>query len=108
MEEHREHIHVQYDERTHDDDIDEEIPVLIDDSEEKVIPTSTTYQLPPRTRRAPNRLDLLCIEDTDKGHLLSYHMTARRAMKEIPTIARPAIIEELTNLTKKGLLTSRH
>ena len=29
-------------------------------------------------------------------------------MKEIPTIARPAIIEELTNLTKKGVLTGRH
>ena len=35
-------------------------------------------------------------------------MTARRAVKEIPTIARPAIIEELTNLTKKGLLTGPH
>ena len=43
-----------------------------------------------------------------RGHLLSYHMTARRAMKEIPTIARPAIIEELTNLTKKGVLTGQH
>ena len=29
-------------------------------------------------------------------------------MKEIPTIARPAIIEELTNLTKKGVLTGQH
>ena len=29
-------------------------------------------------------------------------------MEEIPTIARPAIIEELANLTKKGFLTGRH
>ena len=35
-------------------------------------------------------------------------MTARRAMKEIPDKARPAIIDELTNLTKKGVLTGRH
>ena len=35
-------------------------------------------------------------------------MTARRAMKEIPTIARPVINEDLTNLTKKGVLTGRH
>ena len=46
----------------------------------------------------PNELqkdNLSCIEDTytDKGHHLSYHMTARRAMKEIPDKARPAIIE---------------
>ena len=108
VEEQREHIHVQYDERTHNDNIDEEMPELIDDSEEKDIPKTTTYQLPPRTRRAPDRLNLSCTEDTDKGHLLSYHMTARRAVKEIPTIARPAIIEELTNLTKKGLLTGPH
>ena len=81
VEEQREHIHVQYDERTHNDNIDEEMPELIDDSEEKDIPKTTTYQLPPRTRRAPDRLNLSCTEDTDKGHLLSYHMTARRAMK---------------------------
>ena len=33
-------------------------------------------------------------------------MTARSAMKEIPAIA--GIIEELTNLSKKGVLTGRH
>ena len=33
MEEHREHVHVQCDEHTHDDDIDEEIPEMIDDNE---------------------------------------------------------------------------
>ena len=62
----------------------------------------------PSVAGAPDRLNLSCLEDTDKGHLLSYHMTVRRAMKEIPTRARPAIIEELTNLTKKGVLTGRH
>ena len=65
------------------------------------IPISTTYQLPPRRRQVPDQLNLSYIEDTDKRHLLSYHI---RALKEIPTIARPAI-EELTNLTKKGVLT---
>ena len=101
VEEHREHVHVQCDEHTHDDDIDEKMLELIDDNEspptrrpvEKDIPTSTTYQLLPRTRRAPDRLNLSCLEDTDKGYLLSYHMTARRAMKGIPTIERPAIID---------------
>ena len=33
VEEHREHVHVQCDEHTHDDDIDEEMPELIDDNE---------------------------------------------------------------------------
>ena len=33
VEEHREHVHVQRDEHTHDDDIDEEMPELIDDKE---------------------------------------------------------------------------
>ena len=119
VEDYREHVHVQYDKHTHDDDIDEEMPELIDDSDdedesppirrpvEKDIPTSTTYQLPPRTRRAPDRLNHSCLEDTDKGHLLSFYMTARRAMKEILTIARPAIIEELTDLKKKGVCTDR-
>ena len=32
MEEHREHVHVQCDEHTHDDDIDEEMPELIHDN----------------------------------------------------------------------------
>ena len=66
----------------------------------------TAYRRPIMTQRAPERLNLLCIKDmyTDKGHHLSYHMTARRV---IPEKAKPAIIDELTNLIKKGVLTGR-
>ena len=35
VEEHREHVHVQYDEHTHDDDNDIETPELIDDSDDE-------------------------------------------------------------------------
>ena len=60
-----------------------------------------TYDLPTAsgTRREP---------DSHRGHgqRTSPVMTARRAMKEIPAIA--GIIEELTNLSKKGVLTGRH
>ena len=35
VEEHREHVHVQCNEHTHDDDIDEEMPELIDDSDDE-------------------------------------------------------------------------
>ena len=106
------------DQEINDNDINPKIPEIIDDSDDvdKTIPLqqlpdeAAAYQRPIRTKRAPERLNLSCIEDTDtdKGHHLSYHMTARRAMKEISDKARPAIIDELTNLTKKGVLTGRH
>ena len=86
------------------DDVDEITPL------QQLPDEPAACQRPIRTKRAPERLNLSCIEDTytDKVHHLSYHMTARRAMKEIPDKARPAIIDELTNLTKKGVLTGRH
>ena len=59
-----------------------------------------------RDRKAPDRLTLLCVEDSheEKTQLLSYHMTARRAMKKISLQARPAIIDELTNRVLTGQL----
>ena len=39
---------------------------------------------------------------------MSYHRIARRAMKEIADKAQPVIIDELTNQTNTGFLTSRH
>ena len=64
VEEHREHVHVQCDEHTHDDDIDEKMLELIDDNEspptrrpvEKDIPTSTTLTNCPR-EQGEHRID---------------------------------------------------
>ena len=65
---------------------------------------------PTNALSGPSKLNLSCIEEMymDKGRHLSYHITAMRAMKEISYKAKPAIIDELTNLTKKGVLTDRH
>ena len=41
----------------------------------------------------------------EKIQLLSYHVTAIRAVKETPLQAKPAVIDELSNLSKKGVLT---
>ena len=62
---------------------------------------------PTRTRRAPDRLNLLA--HTQPSEVYScYHITARRAMKEIKDIAEPAIMLELANITKMGVLRGRH
>ena len=97
-----------------DSHIDPEMPDISDEDDTYDPPLiKTPAEIAPRRstrdRKAPDRLNLLCVEDSheEKTRLLSYHMTARRAMKEIPLQARPAIIDELTNLTKKGVLTGR-
>ena len=43
----------------------------------------------------------------EKIQLLSYHVTAIRAVKETPLQAKPAVIDELSNISKKGVLTGR-
>ena len=74
--------------------IDPEMPELIDDSDDEddaydpptiKTPAETAPHRSTRNRKAPDRLNLLCVEDShkEKTQLLSYHMTARRAMKEI-------------------------
>ena len=65
----------------------------------------TPAEIAPR-RSTRDRLTLLCVEDSheEKTQLLSYHMTARRAMKKISLQARPAIIDELTNRVLTGQL----
>ena len=67
-------------------------------------PISIPYSRPSRIRKAPDRLNL--ISQTDIIHTL-LHATARKAMKDCPEIAGPAIILELTNLTRKKVIRRR-
>ncbi len=53
----------------------------------------TPYIHPFRERRPPNKLNLLSI----------YHMTAKRALRETPDTAKPAIESELRKLVSKGV-----
>ena len=60
---------------------------------------------PVRTQKALERLNLAArVEQLTT----LVHMTAKKATKEYPTEAEPAIIEELTNLTRKHVLTGRY
>lgn len=54
---------------------------------------TTPYIHPQRERRPPNKLNLLSI----------YHMTAKRALRETPDTAKPAIESELRTLVSKGV-----
>ena len=64
---------------------------------------------PPRSRNPPARLNLSSIISSNKSENLSaYHITARCAMKEIPELAEPAILLELSNILKKNVFTGRH
>ena len=56
-------------------------------------PPPAPHVYPTRDRKPPNRLSLLNI----------FHMTAKRALKEDPTTARPAIEAELRTLIGKGV-----
>ena len=56
-------------------------------------PTPTPYIHPQRDRKPPTKLNLLSI----------YHITAKRALKESPETARPAIESELRTLVSKGV-----
>ena len=56
-----------------------------------VIAAPQPYIHPTRTRRAPDRLNLLCVN----------HMTARKALKENPDEALPVIRKELETLLRK-------
>ena len=93
-----------------DNDIDEKIPEIINDSDD-VDDITPLHQIPVQSTayQSTATTNLSCIEDTytDKGRHLPYHMTARRAMKETPDKEKPAIVDDLTNLTK-GVLTGRH
>ena len=57
---------------------------------------------PTRSRKPPDRLNLSAICSDKSDNLSAYHITARRAMKEIPDLAEPAI------LLKKKVFTGRH
>jgi hypothetical protein len=54
-------------------------------------PAQQPHVYPTRTRRAPDRLNLICV----------YHMTARKAIKESPDEAIPVIKKELVTLLDK-------
>ena len=61
-----------------------------------------------RSRKPPDRLNLPAICSDKSDYLSAYHITARGAMKEIPHLAEPAILLELSNLLKKKVFTGRH
>ena len=56
-------------------------------------PAPAEPRYPVRERKPPNRLSLTSV----------YHMTAKRALREDPTTARPAIEAELRTLIAKGV-----
>ena len=61
-------------------------------------PATAPYVHPQRDRRPPSKLNLLSV----------YHITAKRALRESPDTARPAIESELKTLMAKGVLRPVH
>ena len=61
-------------------------------------PLTVPYAHPQRDRRPPTKLNLLSV----------YHITAKRALRESPETARPAIESELRTLVSKGVFRPVH
>lgn len=84
--------------------------VQIDNTVKNATPDISTSprRNPARSRKPPDRLNLSAVSNNKSNNLSAYHITARRAMKEIPELAEPAILLELSNLLKKRVFTGRH
>lgn len=88
------HDHQQPEPPTNNDHIDEAVPTEDSQPALPALPQpSAAPSRPTRDRRPPDRLNLLS----------TFHMTAKRALREDPTTARPAIEAELKTLIGKGV-----
>ena len=65
--------------------------------------STTTYSRPFRIRGAPDKLNLVA-----SIRYSMFHIFAKRAMREIRKTTEPAIMLELSNITRKGVLMGRH
>ena len=68
---------------------------------------SVSYTRPTRIRKASERLNLFAsVPELERYSY--FHITVRRAMREIKDTAEPAIMLELANITKMKVLKGRH
>ena len=84
----------------------EDRPVAVKDLPNRRPPAP--YNHPTRTRRSPDRLNLMAATNESDPRSIALNMTVKRAMIENKTETEPAIQLELSNLTQKAVFRGRH